>query len=315
MAHRQHAAKRWVFTINNWTAAEQQALIDSSDNFDYLCFGRERGDNNTPHLQGYVILKTKLRLNNVKALPGFRRCHLEVSRGTPQQAADYCKKDGDFEEFGELPKGQGKRSDFENLKEWIKSLDHWPDDHEIAEEYPSLWGRYRSACESFRQLFGKPIEVVDPTTFEPRVWQQRIIDICNGEPDPRKVYFVVDENGNTGKSYLSAYLISKFPDEVQILSVGRRDDLAHAINPRRSIFLFDVPRGGMEYLQYTIFEQLKNRTVFSPKYNSITKILRKLPHVIIFSNESPDRNKMSHDRYHVTHIRQFPRADDNGANG
>nr|AUF34970.1 putative replication-associated protein [uncultured virus] len=92
-------------------------------------------------------------------------------------------------------------------------------------------------------------------------------------------------------------MLTQFPDKVQILSGGKRDDIAHAIDPSKQIFLFNVPRGGMEYLQYTILEQIKDRMVFSPKYNSQTKILRNRAHVVVFSNEMPDIEKMTHDRY------------------
>lgn len=302
MAQTQHAAKRWCFTINNYTAAELQALVDSADNFDYLCFGRERGDNNTPHLQGFVVLKVKLRLRNVKALPGFERAHLEAARGTNQQAADYCKKDGDFEEFGTLPTGQGQRSDFEALKDWLKGLEQRPDDREVAEKYPSLWGRYKSSCINFMDLFCPAPRLV-PENVTLREWQQSVHDIVDQEPNDREVIFVHDDNGNTGKSYLTRYWFSVYPDMVQLLSIGKRDDLAHAIDKSKRLFIFDVPRGGMQFLQYTILEQLKNRVVFSPKYDSTTKVLKHVPHVVVFCNEEPDRTKMTRDRFKVVHIR------------
>lgn len=300
-------AKRWCFTINNYTPVELQTIVDSADNFDYLCFGRERGSNNTPHLQGYAVLKVKLRLANVKVLPGFGRAHLEVSRGTPKQASDYCKKDGDFEEFGSLPTGQGKRSEFDDLKEWLKRRDTRPTDRDMAEEFPSLWGRYRSSCISFRDLFTPHSRLVGGAL---RGWQAILNEKVAADPNDRDVMFYVDENGNSGKSWLTRYWFSEMPDDIQMLSVGKRDDLAHAIDPTRRLYVFDVPRGGMEYLQYTILEQLKNRVVFSPKYDSRTKILSRVPHVIVFCNEEPDRNKMSRDRYKITHIRRLRGAAD-----
>ncbi|QUS52617.1 replication protein [Mute swan feces associated circular virus 14] len=296
----QNAAKRWCFTLNNYTPAELQALTDSADNFDYLCIGRERGSNSTPHLQGYLILKVKLRLNNVKVLPGLARAHLEISRGTPGQASDYCKKDGDYEEYGTLPKEQGKRTDFEALRDWLKGLESRPADVDVLQEFPSLWGRYKTSCIDFMdKLCPKPTLV----SGELRGWQQSVHDIVNVAPDDRKVIFVVDENGNSGKSWLARYWFSEYPDMVQMISIGKRDDLAHAIDTTKSLFLFDVPRGGMQFLQYTILEQLKNRVIFSPKYNSCTKILDRVPHVVVFCNEEPDRTKMTRDRYVICNVR------------
>lgn len=295
-------AKRWCFTLNNYQPPELTAILDSLDNFDYLVYGRERGENNTPHLQGFFVLKQKKRLNAIKEIPGFARAHLEKTRGTVDQAVAYCKKDGDFDEFGELPQTQGSRTDFETLKEWIKEQPHRPSDRDLAENFPSLWGRYRSACLSFVDLFAPPAVLVQGNM---RQWQIDLNNRVNQEPNDRDVLFVVDENGNSGKSWLTRYWYSTRSDEIQMLSIGKRDDLAYAIDVTKSLFVFDVPRGGMEFLQYTVLEQLKNRMVFSPKYDSRVKILNKTPHVVVFCNEEPDRTKMSRDRFKVTHIRQL----------
>lgn len=294
----QNAAKRWCFTINNYTPAEQQAILDSADNFDYLVVGRELGDSGTPHLQGFLILQTKLRLRNVKALPGFQRAHLEVARGTPKEASDYCKKDSDFSEFGTLPSGQGKRSEFDTLKEWIKSQDTTPTHRDLAERFPSLWGRYRSSVLSFLELFGPRPALVDGTLRE---WQSELDTVIQEEPGDREVIFVTDPEGNKGKSWLIRYWITKRED-VQRLSVGKRDDLAYAIDASKRVFVFDIPRGNMEYLQYGILEQLKDRMVFSPKYDSREKVLHHQPHVIVFSNEPPEMDKMTADRYKIINL-------------
>lgn len=298
----QHAAKRWCFTINNFTQLEQQALVDSSDNFDYLIFARELGDSGTPHLQGYLILQTKLRLRNVKALPGLARAHLEVSRGTPQEASTYCKKDGDFEEYGSLPEPtQGKRTDFESLKEFIKSSVVRPSHLEIAEEFPSLWGRYKAACINFLELFSIKPQLV---TGDMRNWQRELDTIINEAPNDRQVIFVVDPDGNKGKSWLTRYWFTT-RDDLQRLSIGKRDDLAFAIDISKSLFVFDIPRGQSEFIQYNILEQLKDRMIFSPKYESCTKILLSNVHVVVFMNEEPDLTKMTGDRYRLINLTPF----------
>lgn len=94
-------AKNWCFTTNNPGAEDRLCIIALRDHAVYYVVGQERGDEGTPHYQGYVCFKRKLRLTAVKKL--LPRSHLEVARGTPREASGYCKKDDDFEEWGDLP--------------------------------------------------------------------------------------------------------------------------------------------------------------------------------------------------------------------
>ena len=57
-------SKYWCFTLNNYTDED----VDGVDawEYDYVIFGKEVGDNGTPHLQGYVECKTKKRLTWLK---------------------------------------------------------------------------------------------------------------------------------------------------------------------------------------------------------------------------------------------------------
>ncbi len=292
-----HAKKRWCFTLNNFTPAEYDAIVSSVDNYEYLVVGKESGESGTPHLQGFAILKTRLRLAAVRLLIS-PRAHFEAARGTPKQASDYCKKDGEFFEHGELPQSQGKRSDFECLKDWFKQLDTPPSHSDIAEEFPSLWGRYRSACLNFMELFGPRPRICEG---ECKPWQRQLDDLISGEPGDRRVTFVVDPNGGKGKSWLTRFWFSQRTD-IQRLSIGKRDDLAFAIDVSKRVFVFDIPRGQSEYLQYSILEQLKDQMVFSPKYESTCKVLPSPVHVIVFMNERPDMNKMTRDRYHIFNL-------------
>lgn len=96
--------------------------------------------------------------------------------------------------------------------------------------------------------------------------------------------------------------MTHYSDRTQRLSVGKRDDLAFALDANKSLFLFDIPRGQLEYLQYSILESMKDQMVFSPKYQSMSKVFANPVHVVVFTNEQPDQTKMTSDRYNIINI-------------
>lgn len=296
--------KHWCFTLNNPTEDEQIDLathgeeIDTANLFSYLIFGRETGESGTPHLQGYVVCVNRERITTLKTIPGFQRMHLEIRRGSAKQASDYCKKDGDFDEYGTYPVGTGNASEFAKLRDWIASQETTPSIRDVWDVFPTLAARYRSSVLECIALFGKKPTLVDGAL---RPWQHAANARVEAEAHPRHIYFYVDPEGNRGKSWLVRYWLSK-RDRTQFMSIGKRDDLAYAVSCDTTLFVFDIPRGHMQFVQYGIFEQLKNRVVFSNKYMSQTKILESCPHVVVFCNEEPDMNALSNDRYKVINI-------------
>jgi len=89
----------WQFTINNYTNDDLEEVEIVSAQCNYLVYGKEVGENGTPHLQGMLQLKKKKRFSQMKKL--LRRAHFEQCRN-PAMLARYCKKDGDFVEYGRL---------------------------------------------------------------------------------------------------------------------------------------------------------------------------------------------------------------------
>lgn len=117
-------ARRWCFTINNFTPQDVDRLagLQGNDGVRYLVCGAEVGASGTPHLQGYLELRTPRRLNGVKDLLGNNGVHLETARGTAVQASEYCKKDGDvLVEFGTLGGSQGSRNDLAQVEELVRA--------------------------------------------------------------------------------------------------------------------------------------------------------------------------------------------------
>lgn len=118
-------SRGWCFTLNNYTDAEETALQHIQ--FAYLIYGREVGLNGTPHLQGYIHFTNAKKFTQIKAMLGLRY-HLERRKGTLEQAITYCKKDGDYLEFGRKPmsgkeKGQAEKDRWGTILSMAKAGD------------------------------------------------------------------------------------------------------------------------------------------------------------------------------------------------
>lgn len=98
------------YTLNNYTTDQTTHLKNIPRTFHVMGF--EVGDSGTPHIQGFICFKNSRSFKAVHK--DLFKAHVEVMRGTHKQAADYCKKGGDFWEFGTLPE-PGARKDLDSL--------------------------------------------------------------------------------------------------------------------------------------------------------------------------------------------------------
>lgn len=99
-----------VFTLNNPITNGGPTLCDwIEDHCSYAIIGCETGKEGTFHWQGYAELRKKIRFNTV-AKAG--KWHIEIRRGSQHDAIKYCKKDGNFVEWG-IPRVQGERKDLD----------------------------------------------------------------------------------------------------------------------------------------------------------------------------------------------------------
>lgn len=110
--------RNYCFTVNNYSEEDESQCYAMAWewNIKYIVVGREYGELGTPHLQGLVCFKDAKTLSAVKKL--FPTAHFEEMRGTFEQASDYCKKEGDFFEWGILPMDQQRKG--EKGREWYQ---------------------------------------------------------------------------------------------------------------------------------------------------------------------------------------------------
>lgn len=150
----QGRAKRWCFTLNNYTPEEERRFwnigreIEALEWIEYLIYGREVGEQGTPHLQGFLICRDRLRWNQLNQMifgtADYGRVHWEVARSTPENCINYCKKEGNYEEWGEQ---QAKKvNQWDDIKQMIEEGRPIED---IRDKYPATWTKYRTSLTAW----------------------------------------------------------------------------------------------------------------------------------------------------------------------
>lgn len=85
----------------------------------YGIIGKEVAKSGTPHLQMYIEYKNPRRFETLCRT--FKGAHVEKKKYSNVQASEYCKKDGDFVEYGIFtPENQGQRNDLKYIAESIE---------------------------------------------------------------------------------------------------------------------------------------------------------------------------------------------------
>lgn len=286
-------AKNWCFTLNNWTTEDVDRIMALADTgtVKYCVFGKEVGENGTPHLQGFIQFDERMRMNKVKEALG-RNPHVEVARSL-QKSVNYCKKDGDFEEFGSFAEKQGNRTDLELFIEAVKGGEI--DRKVLRETHPEVMARYpRYAIELIND--NAPGKELEPHPWRP--WQAELNEYLNRPPDDRTITFVVDTVGNSGKTWF-AHFYAQTHERVQVMNPTKKADMAFALDPTIRVLFMDAPRSKQgDFILYDFLEEVKNGWVFSNKYESHIKKLGKV-HVVVLMNEEPKDGQLSVDRVRV----------------
>jgi len=146
-------AKYWCFTHNNYTE-ETIALysdIERNSKIAYISFAKEVGEQGTPHLQGHVELNVRCTLNQVRRM--FLGAHVEVRKGTFEEAQNYIEKETDPVAFGERESvGSGKRTDLDTLQ---IDLQNGRTMREITDDHFSSVLRYSRGINVARNVYAR----------------------------------------------------------------------------------------------------------------------------------------------------------------
>lgn len=154
-------SRNWCFTLNNYTDDDIPAILAVDSR--YVIIGKETGESGTPHLQGFIIYKSMKTLQAVKA--DFPRAHLEAAKGTSVQAADYCKKDGDFQEQGVAPIDKKQQGDDEKAR-YKRAWDIAKAGEDLEDIDPDILLRHYGTLKRIRADFQVLPESLDVLDFQ-----------------------------------------------------------------------------------------------------------------------------------------------------
>lgn len=294
------------FTWNNYTDEQYNYLCEmDKEEIRYIIIGKEISESGTPHLQGYVEFYDKKYLVAAKKLLDPEngknsKIHLETPNPEKTRIAriNYCKKDDEnFFEYEGRKRKQGKRTDWDDIKDMI---DEGKGPNEIMNLFPEQYAKCHSGIEKMIEIKtqhnSNEILKEHYNNIQLRPWQFETVTSVN-EPCPqnnRKITWIFDE-GNTGKSFLCTYLAINY--NALCLEGGKKQDLACAYKGQ-PIVCFDFTRSSQEFVNYDAIEAIVNGKIFSSKYNSGCKIYPK-PWVLCFANWLPKINTMTKDRWNI----------------
>lgn len=272
----------WILTINNPT----EEIIDTIDNLEEsvkdLIGQHERGEQGTLHIQLFINWKSPRTFNSMKNL--FPSAHIEVAENSIK-SAKYCCKEDTWE--NELPAWYIVNSPM--IKKALEND-----------------GTMEQGTES--TLIAK--DCSDPMDgLELRDWQLKLLEKIEEEPNKREVIWYYDPVGGNGKTTLAKHLMLTRKDT--ILCTGSTKDSKFIVaewmkhtqcNRSPRVIMYDVARcQDSEKVSYQTIEDLKNGLFLSTKYECKT-VVYNTPHMIVFSNQLPNLDKLSMDRWNIIHL-------------
>ena len=268
------------------------------------------------HYQIYIQFTRNIRYAAIKKIFENDTIHIEpIKYGKIEDCINYCTSDykdrdgvgkdiwQETKTYGEF-KTQGQRTDIEDMINRIKDGERL---NKIIIEEPKAARLYMQYSKGFREVEGiirqSNINEELKEEYENIIWkqwQEALLQYIDAETDKRKIRWMWETTGNTGKSYMTKYL-TLFKD-AYVITGGKKEDILYAYDGQ-PLIIFDLPRDfkkDKEYI-YEVMEILKNGQYLSTKYQTMMKTF-KIPKIIVMANFEPDYERLSKDRYDVINL-------------
>ena len=138
-------------------------------------------------------------------------------------------------------------------------------------------------------------------------WQEQLLKLI-GTSD-REIIWICGKAGAEGKSWFQNYLEHYYtPNRVFRSPIDKnKESMLHSLSKKTlsliNVFIFNIPRSFyVDDVPYSLLEDIKDGFAISTKYNSKNLQFRKPNIVILFSNTTPNKKKVSPDRWNIFKI-------------
>lgn len=176
---------------------------------------------------------------------------------------------------------------------------HWEKPRNVKESYAYCTKTETRTGDVYTLNYELPFEM-KLDLFD---WQKNIVEKIKVKPDDRSVIWVWSSSGNTGKSTFCKYLVVNF--KAVFLSKGKYSDIINIIHKtdmmKSNLVVIDLPRNNGNKVSYDAIESIKNGMICNTKFETGSKLFNP-PHIIVFSNDEPEYDKLSEDRWCVINV-------------
>lgn len=326
---------RWCYTINlNRTIEECAPLLANlavdQPLFVTAIFGMAQFEfaptTGRLHVQGFVVFPTNVRgqrlYDTLRAAfehhdddNPLSPCVL-LMKGSIDDNINYIRDDKKAPGTTRLehgtkppPSQRGKRTDLDRVTEMLHAQDRTLHAAKrlrlLAEDVTThaCLVKFPAGMKLIADLTHIGTAVPEPESWF--AWQAHMVQVLSQPPHPRQIWWVYDEAGNNGKSFLASYYLGQ-KDQACLLS-GKLEDMkyayAQASYPR--IVFFDIPRSGSEHADhyYGMAENLKDGHLTVNKYSSMCATFAR-PHVVFLANHRPNTEKWTKDRLQLVVLKE-----------
>ena len=292
----------------------------------YLATAEEQHKDEGLHIHIVIKLKQQVKISQIHSRiaqqEGLVKGTINYQAPTHiLKSINYVKKDGKYQEYGDIPKQKGGQPKQNTTLEAIKLAQegHLEEAIEIVRETNPLdYLKHKETLtenlrteNTTREKFPLPDLSVG---IKLRPYQEKVVELLNETPKARRIIWV-EGRPNVGKSFLINYLSNLENYKYGVYHAGQSikfDDLAYNYD-EEGVIVWDFPKAyDWENLSNHAGQMIEKfsdygQKISSKKYKGKTQHIR--GHVLVCSNRPPIESILHRDVIHIKTHNEYHQED------